>query len=193
MATIRLQRWISERAMISIARWLTVASKPRAADAIAVLGGGMRTRAEYGARLYHEGYAPSLVVSGGLLQLLGPVESWAAISQRIAVQMDVPEEAIHVLGGCYTTWEEACRVRELAAQQHFRSLILVSDHIHGRRAFLTFRRVLPGLEITFSGVDDPRYTLDDWWRNEIGLVQVLNEYLKLLYYWREYGVEPWRV
>jgi len=41
-----------------------------------------------------------------------------------------------------------------------------------------------------SAAPDPRYDASRWWRTEEGLVAVVNEVIKLGFYWVRYGIAP---
>jgi hypothetical protein len=68
--------------------------------------------------------------------------------------------------------------------------ILVTDLFHTRRAARTFRTLLPDTAIYVNAAPDPRYHAGRWWQNEEGLVAVVNEVIKLAFYWAKYGITP---
>jgi uncharacterized SAM-binding protein YcdF (DUF218 family) len=82
-----------------------------------------------------------------------------------------------------STWDEALILRDYVVETDVRRIIVVTTGVHTRRARWLFRRALSTSEadLMFSGVEDPRYELDTWWRSEAGLIAVTNEYLKLFH------------
>ncbi|MFK7987668.1 MAG: YdcF family protein [Sandaracinaceae bacterium] len=113
-------------------------------DAIIVLGCRVRPdgtaslalarRARHGARLYREGLAPRLVLTGGVGDH-PPSEARAAAV--IAMEEGVPESAI-VLEDASTSTDE--NAREAAARIDARRVLVVSDAYHTYRAARVFRR-----------------------------------------------------
>ena len=41
-----------------------------------------------------------------------------------------------------------------------------------------------------SAAPDPNYDAGRWWQTEEGLVAVVNEVIKLGFYWARYGITP---
>ncbi len=89
-----------------------------------------------------------------------------------------------------STYDEALNLRRLAQQRGWRSLIVVTDPVHTRRAVRTFSTLLPGVRVHVSAAPDPRFEPGRWWRSEHGLVAVFNELLKLGFYGVEFGCPP---
>ncbi|MDS3861857.1 YdcF family protein [Thermosynechococcaceae cyanobacterium BACA0444] len=126
---------------------------PKAA-AIIVLGGGVRSqippspwvdlndggdRILYGAKLWREGYAPYLILSGGRVDST-PGVSEAADMAQIAQAMGVPPTAILLEPNSRTTYENAQFTQELLNQQAISGrLLLVTSAWHLPRALGIFR------------------------------------------------------
>ncbi len=163
------------------------------ADGIVVLGGDGDNffRVQQGVELFNEGYAPLVVFSGGVsLKDAGLACSSAQLSLEAAQQLGLPADATIIADGAQSTYDEAVNIRRLAQQHGWRSLILVTDLFHTRRAARTFRALLPHTTIYVSAAPDPRYHASRWWQNEHSLVAVVNEVLKLGFYWAKYGITP---
>ena len=163
------------------------------ADAIVVLGGDDSDffRVRQGVALFNEGYATVVVFSGGIsLKDAGLACSSAQLSLEAAQELGLSADAAIIADGAQSTYDEAVNMRRLARQQGWRSLIVVTDLFHTRRAARTFRTLLPGTTIYLSADRDPDYDADRWWRTEEGLVAVFNEVLKLGFYWARYGIVP---
>lgn len=117
----------------------TFAAPPRIerADAIVVLGGGVRRGGEltdaslrrllHGLALYHRGLAPLLVVSGPVNRA-GIVE--ARVRAELAHTLGVPASAIVMVECALTTQEEAREVAASLQPRGARRVLLVSDGLH---------------------------------------------------------------
>jgi uncharacterized SAM-binding protein YcdF (DUF218 family) len=146
-----------------LAARLRTASRIEPADAIVVLGAGMREdgtlgdgsirRALLGILLYRKGLAPLLAFAGPAQY--GPV-SEAEIRADLARGLGVPEEGILVEAWAWTTREEAARLRGRLAPRQARRILLVTDSQHMTRAQALFTRVgfevLPATTEETSGV-----------------------------------------
>jgi uncharacterized SAM-binding protein YcdF (DUF218 family) len=124
------------------------------ADAIVVLGckssARLRRRVECGVRLYREGVAPVLLLSGGGN---GP-EPEAELMLRIALARGVPQAALLIEPNSRDTVGNAHETARLLRANGLRSVVLVSDRAHLPRAALLFR--LAGVVVAGrSGVRSP--------------------------------------
>ncbi|MBM4429941.1 MAG: hypothetical protein FJ026_06265, partial [Chloroflexi bacterium] len=83
-----------------------------------------------------------------------------------------------------TTYSEAVAVRGMAEERGWRSLLVVSDPYHLRRARLCFHDALRGTAVTVSvqPVHPSWYNPASWWTTQDGLRETWTEYLKLLLY-----------
>ncbi|MFM2330941.1 MAG: hypothetical protein RLZZ26_448 [Candidatus Parcubacteria bacterium] len=112
----------------------------RKGDAIVVLEGDGSSRLPEAARLYQEGWAPVVVISGGTVN---PPRSIPA--SEMAVQLHaagVPREAIVLEERSLHTRAQAEEVIALVQKQGWARVLLVASHYHQFRAFLTFLKVL---------------------------------------------------
>lgn len=111
------------------------------ADVILVLGASvwpderpspiLLSRIQAGVALYRQGYAPRIIVSGGL----GPQPpSEAEVMRRVAVTMGVPPEDIFVEDQSHSTLANIRNSARIMAANGWRSAILVSDPYHMFRA-----------------------------------------------------------
>jgi uncharacterized SAM-binding protein YcdF (DUF218 family) len=102
-----------------------------------------------------------------------------------AVWQGVPEERILRAPGTHeTTYEEALAVRQLAEERGFRSLLVVSDPYHLRRARMCFRDALraTGVTVSVQPVNPSWYDPERWWQDNDSLRETWTEYLKLALY-----------
>src|SRR5262245_32138883 len=121
---------------------------PGNADAIVVLGGGGNwprgelnptalRRTVHGIRLYRDGRAPLLLLSGG------PARERPSLAQRerlLALACAVPPDAILTADGSHTTRDEVERLSAVLRARGARSIALVTDPYHMVRARRLFER-----------------------------------------------------
>ena len=179
-------------ATLSLGRMLDATSQPTPADAIFVLGGegGQFTRTRHALDLYDAGLAPKVVFSGGTLLGAGLACTSTELSLEAAQQLGLPAEAIVLADEAQSTLDEAENLARLADEQGWRSLILVTDRFHTRRALRTMQAMMPDVRMAISAPMDPQYDPAHWWGTEHGLIFAVNEALKLGFYWAEYGIKP---
>jgi uncharacterized SAM-binding protein YcdF (DUF218 family) len=171
------------------AKWLQLADAPRPADAMMVLSGQSLWRARKAAQLFHDHYAPRVLVSGGDIDeyfgLLTNERVYdAELQARVLARLGVPRDAMVLVNGMKSTRDEALAFRQYAREHPLRSVILVTSHLHSRRARWAFRHALGGVPIDVMAVeaDQPHLNARDWWRHPDAALGVLNEYLKFGYY-----------
>lgn len=133
------------------------------ADAIIVLGSHDDVVAERGAELFLEGWAPLLVFSGGLGVITRHLwnEPEAERFARIAIAIGVPRDRILLETRSTNTGENVRFTRSLLEQRGFRgrNVIVVQKPYMERRAFATFRKEWPGVDVI---VASPNLPLDDY-------------------------------
>jgi uncharacterized SAM-binding protein YcdF (DUF218 family) len=116
-------------------------------DAILVQGSHDLRVAERGARLFLEGRAPLLILSGGLGNLTRGIwdEPEATKFARIAREMGVPEESMLIEDRSTNTGENVRFTRALLGERGLapESFILVQKPYMERRTYATFRRAWP--------------------------------------------------
>ena len=115
------------------------------ADAVVVLGcrvhgsgagsPALTRRLDRGIRLFEQGAAPLLVLSGGGP---GPVPE-AELMRRAALARGVPATALLIEARSGNTIENARETARLLRSRGLRSVLLVSDRVHLPRASLLFR------------------------------------------------------
>jgi len=114
---------------------LIVADPLRPADAVVPLGGG-----EPG--LVRQGDARWLIVTDSEIDLPGIHDSWADLVRREAIWQGTPEaRSVAAPDIVTTTYNEAQAVRRLVLARGWRTLLVLTDPYHTRRARLVFRDV----------------------------------------------------
>ncbi len=205
-------RWVS----LSLARSLEWQYVPAGdilpAEIIVVLGGATRSphpprptvevgeagdRLIYAAQLYHQGKAPYLLVTGGILPFTGETATEADSMAALLRLLGVPDTAIWRETQAVNTYENAVYTRELLSERGIDRAILVTSALHMPRAVGVFTR--QGITVTPAPADFS-LTERDWqgmWGGNVpafllGLLpdahnlelttRALKEYLGLLIY-----------
>lgn len=173
--------------------WLVVEDPLQKADAIFVLGGTLFERPLEAADLYHEGWAPRMllmrqIADDGELELQ---RRGVQYHREIDVQVDVltrlgvPRSAIEILGEQDSTKDEADALRAIVVARNWSRVIVVTSKQHTRRARLVMNRRVA----TTNGqviLRASRYDLTDtdgWWRQRGTLRFTLFETQRLIAYW----------
>ena len=133
-------------------------------DAIVVLGGGIdekgslrpavepssdsRNRTTCGVDLYQQGYAPTLVLTGGADRIFGTGPKEALEMKRWAVRLGVPESATMIDTEARNTYENAMGTKRLLGPA---SILLVSSASHLPRAVPVFTK--QGFRVTPAPCD----------------------------------------
>ncbi len=189
MALLCALAWLFHaRLLDALGRLWTVNNPAPRVDAIVVLGGGVETRPLAAAALYQAGVAPIILYMNVRVtpaQKLGITLAEADETRQILQASKVPASALHAIGSSVaSTFDESRAVRQWAMQHHLRSVEIVTDPFHTRRARWVFARALrgSGVAIHMDAVPTLDYNLDDWWKNEQGVIAFQNEVVKYLYY-----------
>lgn len=147
--------WLSNQLVKSL-EWqnLPTASLPTA-DAIVVLGGGIRPqipprpavdlseagdRVLYGAQLYREGKAPLVVMSGGRIDWKGGGPSEAGDMATLAETLGVPAAAILQEPKSLNTYENAVEVKKILQARGLQRVLLVTSALHMPRSLAIFQK-----------------------------------------------------
>ena len=168
------------------ARAWMVNDPPAKADAIVVLGGGANFRSFAAGRLYHSGWAPTIVVMNSELRAtdrLGLTIPEAELVRRILLSNAVPAEAIQILGTNLTsTHDEALTLKQWSQDSHAASFLIPTGPFHARRVRWVFRKVFRDApaRLTVTTIDPNE--CQGWWRHEKVLMDFQNEVVKFAYY-----------
>lgn len=125
------------------------------ADAIVVLGGGIRPkvpprpwvdlseagdRALHGAQLYKQGKAPLMIMSGGRIDWKGGGPPESADMAEVAKALGVPETAILQDPTSLNTFENATNVKKIIDQRGIKRVLLVTSALHMPRSLAIFAK-----------------------------------------------------
>jgi uncharacterized SAM-binding protein YcdF (DUF218 family) len=172
-----------------VGRFLVVSDPLKTSDLIYLMGGEVNTRPVEAARLYREGLAPRIAVPYteiGAAERLGVRPNVAVENATLMQRLGVPRSAIVLLrqsGGSTSTIDDA-RILAVYAQRHqLRSVIVVTSEFHTRRSRWALRKILGDLpvDIRMAPADDPRYQVNDWWQNEPGMIDCIEEFIKFIH------------
>ncbi len=158
-------------ALVSAGSLLVVEDPPAQADVIVVLGGDGPPRAAQAAKLWHEGRAPLVLVTG-----YGDCD----FIRDMLVGLGVDSAAVSTECLSLSTWENATFAQPILTGMGVKSAILVTSWFHSRRAVKRFRFVMP--QVQWISLPAPRTV--SLWRLAIDGdgVQVFKEYAKALLY-----------
>jgi uncharacterized SAM-binding protein YcdF (DUF218 family) len=158
------------------------------ADAIVVLGGGVDTRPFAAAKLYHAGVAPLILYMNVKLtpaEKIGIVLPEKEETRRILLSEGVPAGAILAIGtNVASTYDESFAVRAWESRSGAKSMVIVTDVFHTRRARWVFEKQLrgTGVQVDMQGVATLAYGTTNWWKHEEGVIGFQNEVIKYIYY-----------
>jgi uncharacterized SAM-binding protein YcdF (DUF218 family) len=154
------------------------------ADVIHVIA-GEDYRTDYAIQLYKQGYGRTLFFTGGWCEIH---HYWhGEHAKERSLTQGMPLDAIVIDDSkVLSTYMEAEKLKEWIAQNPdpIRSIIVVSDPFHMRRARWTYQKVFGNeIEIQMASVPFERTPYQrDWWKSPQSRGNVREEYTKLIYY-----------
>lgn len=156
------------------------------ADAILVLGGGRGERILQGVELYKKNYGRTILMTGEFFEPLFYQKTlhWALQGKALAHSRGVPNERIIPILNSLSTRDDATLSRAECEKRGFKSLIVISEPFHTKRAYYTFKKVYKnsGIKVMLYPVQNSWYKKDTWWLSEKGLLTANEEYVKFMYY-----------
>jgi uncharacterized SAM-binding protein YcdF (DUF218 family) len=184
--------WLSRDILLrSAAEWWIVSDRLGPADVVAVFGGGIEDRPFAAAAYYREGLVKKIAlpdIRSSRAEQLGVLQSHFEANRRVLLKLGVPESAIERFGdGVSNTYEEVLALREWAARNGVRSIIVPTEIFSARRVRWMLQRAFGGdVTICVPALVPAGYRQDDWWKHEGGLIGFQNEVIKYLYYRAKY-------
>jgi len=159
--------------------FLIVSEPMEHADALIVPGGEPLARPQVAARLYRQGVAPKVFVTG-----VGDASS----IRKVLMTEGVPSSAITMESKARTTYANAILLMPMLESAKVHTALIVTSPFHTRRALATFRKVMPRIRF---GVTEASIA---WWITPAGMKDLnrfaLIEFLKTAEYWLLHGVSP---
>jgi uncharacterized SAM-binding protein YcdF (DUF218 family) len=170
-----------------ISQPLITDEKPAAADAVIVLGGGLKRDCTLGKRvsermlqgisLVQEGRAPTLVITGGRVPKTNCIES--VEMKKFAISQGIPESSIITEERSTSTQENATFVKTLLEGSGMITEFVVTSPFHTKRACKIFRKQ----NITITCIPaDPVLGPDDAIERLRLLKAIIREYGATVYY-----------
>ncbi|HSH43365.1 MAG TPA: YdcF family protein [Arenicellales bacterium] len=179
------------RVLRKIGRFLVVNDARSQCDAIVLLNGNISTRTYRAAALHRQTGAPILLARLADTEevRLGVIPNISEATTELLRRRGVADSDIELLSSerwVAGTWAEAILLCERLRAKGCRSVVIVTDAFHTRRARWTFRKVLRDEGVLFTCAATPfsLRLVDNWWYSEYGVVQVIIEYIKFAHYHR---------
>lgn len=181
ISTILLVVVIFTFLFVNAGNFLVSYDKPKNADVIVVLSGDKGTRTQYAVKLYKQGYASKIIVSGGIVY---NKTSIAQLMRQQAEELGVPSENIILEDKADSTFENAIYSRDILLKNDFRSAIIVTSNYHTRRSKLIFNKVFSGtnIQLTYCASEGEYFDQSKWWLSNKSAMIVINEYIKFVGY-----------
>lgn len=164
------------------------------ADLILVLSGQPLLRVPEAARVYHEGFAPMILLTNELR------ERGMEELMRVGIRMpDYQERALTILEALRvprsailtiqeradSTWAEMQTVARFLKSHPMRTLIIVTSKSHTTRASKLFATGLgSGVRLIMHPVPNDPFDPARWWQDRTDAKEVLHEYQALADFWR---------
>lgn len=193
----------------AVGRYLVTEQPLAKADLVLVLSGEEFLRAPEAARIYHEGYAPKILLTNEIkprgLNDLARLGIRFPEGQQVGISI---LEALRVPRGAILTIEERAdstraemqTVARFLKSHPVKSMIIVTSKSHTTRAYKIFSAGLgPGIRLIMRPVSNDPFDPTRWWHNREDAKQVLHEYQALADFWRlrlwnalvgEFGAAP---
>ena len=174
-----------------ISDFIFVSDPPVDADIIMVPGGSYPEPAEVAAQLYHEGYAPMILIGGGVSiatsKFPGPktktkiytgdYQTEYEFYLDVLQKNDVPDDAIIGEDQSSFTREAGIYARQLVDEQQIsvRSALLVCKAFHARRCLMAYQAAFPQVEFSVIPVTGYDITKENWYQDEEAINRVMGE------------------
>ena len=144
-------------------------------DCILALGSHDLRVAERAAELYLQGYAPSVIMSGGLGNFTKELwtEKEADQFAAVAIEKGVPEKNILIENNSSNTGENILFTQKLLAEKKLnpQNFIVVQKPYMERRSYATFKKHWPDKDLI---VTSPQISFEQYPTNEIPIEKVIN-------------------
>lgn len=182
---------MNDRIIADISNYIFVSDKPKNADAILLPGGSHPEQPEYAAELYNQGFAPLIIVSGGVSvkrEKFDGVKSKSDIYNRdYKTDCEFLTDALHIngvpLSAIYGedksghTRDNAFFSKKVADEKGLRikTAIIVCKAFHARRCLMLYQMAFPDTTFCVCPVVCMGITRDNWYKSEQGIDRVLGE------------------
>ncbi len=155
-------------------------------DAEVVLsGGGDLGRLDEAVKIYKAKYAPLLILTETGETVPSLDTAYSAVLREDAMNLGVAPGDITITDRTVSsTYEEARVTLKLLRKNGMKSVIVVTDPFHSRRAQVIFDDVFKtsGIKVSIHPVSADWYRASTWWTSSSGRLDTLLEYSKLFGY-----------
>ncbi|MEN9522203.1 MAG: hypothetical protein RL065_580, partial [Bacteroidota bacterium] len=154
--------------------------------------GNATDRATEAAILFKNGISKKIVCTGGNqsgdFKILGLKELESDMIRLKLLQLNIPDSCIEVIHEGTSTFEESNVVKSYCEKNKIKIATVVSSAFHTRRIYSIFNKTFKNSDtkLIVHAAPSISYNIDEWWKNEYGLLAVYDEYIKLGYYWLKY-------
>lgn len=174
-----------EPILAAAGQWLNIAEPLREpVDYLFILGGDSDTRPFAAAAIVKSGLARQVLLArtpqdDGSLSL-----PHHELLRQVLLQRGVPVDAILELPReVASTGDEASALQDFLSLHPGKSVAVITNDYHTRRARMLFRRHLGAkmAQVLVIGTPTERFKSSNWWHYEQGVKIYLNEYIKMVY------------
>lgn len=168
---------------------LRLSESPEKAEAVVVFAGGVgesgqagegyQERVKQAVELYHKGYAPEVLFISGFTRTFREADVMTLLTESLGV----PRSAILKETSVRSTRDYVLRVRDVARERRWKTILLVTSPYHGRRADLTFHRNAPELTVVHTPAHESGYYAQRGRITARQLRGIFHEIFGILYYW----------
>lgn len=167
----------------------TPAQIPVKADIVLALGGDNGDRVVMASKIYKQGYAPRVMLTGLENSPLITRVNYLNWRVEFLTEQKTPFDSIILESEAGNSWEEAVNTLAILKLHGWKRVIVVSDPPHLRRLSWVWSKVFTGSDKEFVLVSsEPAWWSPlHWWTNDQSGLFVVMEYIKLGYYFFKYG------
>ncbi len=165
-----------------------IVDAPQKSDVIVVLAGETDRRPARALELFHEGYAPRVLLDVSSVEKIYDTTLLAITQHYISRLPDSEKVGICPIVGL-STRDEARDVENCLKQMPGSRILIVTSDYHTRRALSILRNKIRGKSFSVAAATDATQFGAHWWAHRQWAKVCIDEWLRLL--WWE-GVERWQ-
>jgi|688.fasta_scaffold25727_6 uncharacterized SAM-binding protein YcdF (DUF218 family) len=158
-------------------------------EVIFVLSGNAYDRGKFAAKLSSEGISKRIICTGGNKDanalVLGKDLYECELTLLAITKFNTDSSLIlDTLCRGTSTLEECRHIQKRCDEMNWKHITIVSSAFHTRRIRMTCNKVFQedSIRIDIAPAPPRYYKVDSWWSSEYGLIDLNNEYVKLIYY-----------
>lgn len=178
LTTMAIGAYLSPNDLSDCADKPSSAKMCETADAVvAVSGGDTQARTAEAIKLYQNGWAAKLIMSGAAQDKSGPSNAQAMARQAVAA--GVPVDAIITEDKSETTQQNAEQTQTIFQAYNIKTVILVTSGYHERRASLEFAARSPNVLVRRHPAPSDGQWSGWWWATPQGWFLAVSELVKI--------------